>query len=114
MKSILLSIVVLCFSVTALATPLQINTQQQEKMSHVMALLGQPISKQKQCAKLGYIAYQNALSASYMTGMHGANTKNHVKAYAWNLVAYHQILTTKNKVMIKEQQKRMHFISKKL
>jgi hypothetical protein len=113
MKKIIMLIAALT-PILAFAAPLKLNMQQQENAQRVMSVLGQSMSKQKQCAKLGYIGYQNALSAAYATGTHGKNTIDPVKAYAWNLVAYHQLLETKNVKLIKGQQKATHFIAKKL
>ncbi len=113
MKRTLLALTAAFFSMTALAAPTQLTGNQQNNEKHVLSLLAQPISKQKQCAKLGYIGYQNSLSAVYMTGNHG-NRVSPVKAYAWGLVAYHQILKTNNKKLINGQKKTVRFIAKKL
>lgn len=102
----------LLFSITTLAaTPAE---QEHQNQMLVTSLLSQPIEKKESCAKLGYIGYQNSLSASYMTGVQGANTKDPVKAYAWSLIAYHQILTTNNKQIIDGQKNTLDYIEKNL
>lgn len=112
MKLIISLLSTLLFSITAFAiTPAE---QQHENQMMVTSLLSQPIEKKESCAKLGYVGYQNSLSASYMTGMQGPNTKDPVKGYAWSLIAYHQILGTNNKELIDGQKNTLDYIEKKL
>ncbi len=83
------------------------------KMNHVIALLNQPLDKIQACAHKGIIGYQNALSAIYLVGRVNIR-KNLVTAYAWALVAEYQIRQTKQKSLIKAQEKTLKFIRNNL
>ena len=113
MRPFLIMISLLLFSFTGLASTQAVKTTKAKKSKAVISLLSQPISKQKLCAKKGYIGYQNALSAIYFSGNHG-NKVNLVKGYAWSLVALHQIQKTGNKKLIDGQKKTVEYIAQKM
>lgn len=84
---------------------------QPDQRALVLSVLLQPVEKQTQCAQLGYIGYQNALSARYL------NDKNNldiVKAYAWNLVSASQIKTLNNPSLTSAQAAATSMVEKKM
>lgn len=99
---------------TTFSSTNKMDNKNLDKIASDTALLMQPIVKQKFCAKqLGYIAYQNSLSAVYLSG-NKHNKVNLVKSYAWGLVAFYQIQKTNNKKIIGEQKRTLRYISKKM
>jgi len=99
-----------CFSV---ATPILAKTVKPTEQQIVAALLAQPAPKLKQCARMGIIGYQNALSGNYLVGRKDL-PKNLVNAYAWAYVADERIQATGQKKLIKGQKKALDFISSKM
>ena len=89
----MLAVVIPLFSVGIDAETIDQPNLQVEQRALILSVLLQPIDKQIQCAKLGYIGYQNALSARYLNDK---KNKDLVKSYAWNLVSAGQIKTIGN------------------
>src|SRR3990167_3197155 len=130
MKRVALIISLLVFSFSTFASADDVDNKKLDKMVNttvilhgyknlkrndapVLSLLSEPYKKQKLCAKKGYIGYQNALAATYLTGSNGAKA-NSIKAYGWTLVAYHQISKTGNKKLIAAEQKTLNFVAEKM
>ncbi len=109
---LLLSVATLCYSLSATATiPAgKISASEKIKLEYAMALLAQPFDKIQRCAQIGIIGYQNALSAYYLVG-HSPVNKSPVLAYAWALVANHQLEETKNPILLKGQKRTLHFLA---
>lgn len=101
----------LFLSTTTLFAANPFNEQEFDKEMPVLGLLAQPIVQQQFCAEAGYIGYQNALAARYLNDRYYLSF---VRAYAWGLVAYSQILHLHNAKLIEKQKQTLQFIRKNM
>lgn len=92
----------------ALAVPAHDNQR-----NIIYKLFNQKTTKLKRCAKNGYLAYQNVLSAIYLAGRYDLYT-NKVKAFAWAEVALIQIKKAHKQQLITKQVKYVRYVAKKL
>lgn len=90
-------------SLTATAHP----APQQHRL---VRLLQQTTPKLQKCAKMGYPAYQNALSASYLSGRKDLS-QNKIKALAWAIVVLKQVKPTAKLAILEKQRRYIRYIS---